>query len=117
MSKESVKKFYEALKGDNAMVEELQKQADTVKEKSPENAAALVVKFAAAKGYDFTAEDLKAFEAEAQEISADELAKVQASGGKGGVCIAIGLGWGGLHCTDKGDTVCYIIGLGFGTAF
>ncbi len=78
MSKETVKKFYEVLKNDKAMVEELQQQA-AVEEKTQENVAALVVRFAASKGYEFTIEDLKAFETEVQELGVDDLDKVNAA--------------------------------------
>lgn len=56
------------------MVEELQKLG------TPESSGALVVKFAAAKGYAFTVEDLKAFEAESKELSEEDLSKVNAAG-------------------------------------
>ncbi len=104
VSKETVKKFYEELKSNKAMVEELQKQADSVKEKSPENAAALVVKFAAARGYDFTAEDLRAFEAEIQELGSDDLDKVNAAWS---FCWLLGWGWG-----DTKRSMCRGLGAG-----
>ncbi len=104
MSRENVKKFYEALKSDKAIVKELQKQADAVEEKSPENAAALVVKFAADKGYEFTAEDLKTFEAEMQELGTDDLDKVNAAWS---FCWMVGFGWG-----DTIHSTCRLLGRG-----
>ncbi len=112
MSKETVKEFYEALKSDKAMVEELQKQAEAIGEKTPENVAALLIEFAAAKGYDFTAEELKAFETEAQELNKDELDKVNAASGNWAVCVFIGTGTGAY--AETGLTACYGIGVGLG---
>ena len=84
MSKENVGKFYEALKSDKAMVEELQKLGNADGNKTPESSLAQVVKFAAAKGYVFTLEDLKAFEAESKELSEEDLSKVNAAAGVSG---------------------------------
>ena len=80
MSKESVKKFYEALKTDKAMAEELKKQFEAEKPENQDCAAKLVVKLAAGKGYSFTAEDLKALETETKSLDKDELDKVNAAG-------------------------------------
>ena len=106
MNKENVNKFYEALKSDNAMAEELQKQGEAIAQKTAQSAAELVVKFAKEKGYEFSVEDLKAFETEAQELEKDDLDKINAATG---FCIYIGFGMG------KGKVAaCKVIGGGFG---
>ncbi len=79
MSKETAKEFYEALKSDKALVEELQKQISTIGDKNQESVAAVVVKFAADKGYDFTAGDLKELNSEVVELDKDELDNINAA--------------------------------------
>ncbi len=93
MSKESVRNFYEALKSDKAMAGELHRLADSSGQKTPESVAALLVKFAAAKGYEFTAEDLKTFESETRELGADDLNKVNAAGGPVKLDYCVGCPW------------------------
>ena len=83
MSKESVKKFYEALKNDKAMAEELKTQFAAGKPEPGECAAKLMVKLAAEKGYAFTVEDLKALETETKSLDKDELDKINAAGDEG----------------------------------
>lgn len=91
MSKENVKKFYEALKNDKAMAEELKKQFAAANQETEDGAAAMVVKLAAGKGYQFTTEELKALDAETKTLSQDELDKINAAGvGIGPTC------WGAL---------------------
>ena len=104
MNKENVNKFYEALKSDNAMAEELQKQGEAIAQKTAQSAAELVVKFAKEKGYEFSVEDLKAFETEAQELEKDDLDKINAATS---VCLVIGFGWG-----DTSRNKCRVIGGG-----
>ena len=62
------------------MLNELQKLGGTAEKKTPESSVAQVVKFASAKGYEFTVEDLRAFEGESQELSEEELNKINAAG-------------------------------------
>ena len=103
MHKENVRKFYEALKNDKTMVEELQKRGEAVVTPNAQSAAELVVKFAAEKGYEFSVEDLKAFEAEAQELGKDDLDKINAAES---LCLVIGFGWG-----DTRRNRCRVIGI------
>ena len=53
---------------------------------------------------DITADDLKEYETQAQELSAEELEEVNAGRS---FCIAIGLGWG-----DTNYSFCRVLGLG-----
>ena len=93
MGTETVKKFYEVLKNDKAMADELRKSADAVEQRTPESVAAFLVKFAAAKGYAFTTEDLKTFEAETRELRADDLNKINAAGGPVKLEYCVGCPW------------------------
>ena len=81
MSKETIKKFYEALKSDRSMAEALKKEFDAAKPETDERAAELVVKLAAGKGYVFTVADLKALNAETKQLGTDDLEKINAAGG------------------------------------
>lgn len=93
MSKENVRKFYEALKSDKAMAGELHKLADSVGAKPPDSVAAFLVKFAAAKGCEFTVEDLKTFESETRELGADDLNKINAAGDPVKLEFCVGCPW------------------------
>lgn len=86
---EDIKKFYETLKSNKTLAEEFKKQLDAAKPESEDRAAELVVKFAAAKGYSFTAEELKSLETETKALDKKELDKINAAGGLGN----------GLHCS------------------
>ena len=105
MSLENVEKFYEVLKTDAAMAASLKQQVEPLAQDLPK-AAGLIAEFACSKGYEFTKEELAAFENEAQELNAEELDQV--SGGfPNNVCILSGFG--------KGETPwskCKIIGGG-----
>ena len=114
MSKENVQKFYELLMNDKAAAEELKKIAAGKDIAEPEKAAAMVVEFAAGKGFDFTAKELAEFEQENQrELTPEELEKINAAGG--GYCLGIGVGWGEGY--GIGYTKCTIIGKGIGLAW
>ena len=76
----NVKKFYEALKSDQSMVDELKKQLEAVKPETEDRAAELVAKLAAEKGYAFSAEEFKAMEAETRSLDKEELDKINAAG-------------------------------------
>lgn len=109
MSRESVQKFYELLQRDAAVVEELKKAGEGVE--TAENAVAVVAAFAKEKGFEFTAEDLAAFEQESQkELSLEELDKI--NGGGWGACFIAGGGEG--DATGLGATNCSGFGWGFG---
>lgn len=114
MSKENVVKFYEALKADKNLAEEFKKAAASANLDSPEKAANLTVKFAAEKGYPFSADNLKAFESEARELSPEELNNVNAAGSidYGGGCVLLGIGMG--KGTGFGATACFVLGVGLG---
>ncbi len=112
MSKENVKAFYEALKADKAMAADLQKACEGITE--ADKAVEAVIAFGKAKGFDFTADDLKAFESEAQELNAKDLDKVNAADG-GGFCIGLGVGMG--TAVGAGATTCTLLGLGVGVSW
>ena len=114
MSKENVQKFYELLMNDKAVAEELKNIAAGKDIAEPEKAAALVVEFAAGKGFDFSAGELAQFEQENQrEISPEELDKINAAGG--GYCLGLGFGWNEGY--GIGYTQCTIIGKGIGVTW
>jgi hypothetical protein len=114
MSKENVQKFYELLMNDKAAAGELKKIAAGKDIAEPEKAAAMVVEFAAGKGFDFTAGELAQFEQEnQQELTPEELEKINAAGG--GYCLGGGVGWGEGY--GIGYTKCTIIGKGIGLAW
>ena len=114
MSKENVQKFYELLMNDKAVAEELKNIAAGKDIADPEKAAALVVEFAAEKGFDFTVGELAQFEIEnQQELTPEELEKINAAGG--GYCLGVGVGWGEGY--GIGYTKCTIIGKGIGLAW
>lgn len=104
MSTENVQKFYEAIKNDAALAGELQSATKEFNCEVEKKALDLVVEFAQKKGYSFTAEDMKAYETEAKELSEEELEGVNAGAS---VCLVIGLGWG-----DTDRNRCRVIGCG-----
>jgi hypothetical protein len=74
----------------------------------------MVVEFAAGKGFDFTAGELAQFEQEnQQELTPEELEKINAAGG--GYCLGLGVGWNEGY--GIGYTKCTIIGKGIGLAW
>ena len=114
MSKENVQKFYELLMNDKAVADELQNIAAGKDIAGQEEAATLIVEFAAVKGFDFTAGELAEFEQENQrELTPEELEKINAAGG--GYCLGVGVGWGEGY--GIGYTKCTIIGKGIGLAW
>ena len=114
MSKENVQKFYELLMNDTAVADELKNAAGGKDIADPEKAAAVVVDFAAGKGFDFTAAELAQFEQDNQrELTPEELEKITAAGG--GYCLGLGIGWNEGY--GIGYTKCTIIGKGIGVAW
>lgn len=112
MSKENVQNFYEFLQQNPATVEEMEKAAEG--SECPEKARAFVIEFAKGKGFEFTAEDLAAFEEESQkELSLEELEKINA--GAWGFCILLGIGWGDSE--GGGRNWCRVIGIGGGVGW
>ena len=93
---ENIKKFYEALSTDTAMRE----RAKTLSKNPASDEAeafAEIIEFAKAEGYDFTAEELKAFFSSGRttELSDEELENVAGGGCKdtsGCVCLVGGGG-------------------------
>ncbi|MDR2560748.1 MAG: Nif11-like leader peptide family RiPP precursor [Holophagales bacterium] len=109
---EKVKEFYKALSSDPAMRGRGKALLDKGKPADEAEATGAVIAFAKSEGYDFTAEELKAFAAAgAKELSDEELENV-AGGGCGGdtaFCTCI-MGGGG---TLNGITcACALAGLG-----
>lgn len=111
---ENAKKFYEALAKDEGM----RKRADALNEKyagkqpGEAEAAADIVAFAKAEGFDFTAEDLKAYvEQQSGPIADDELDAVVGGAYKSDSCLCI-LGGGGKD--QETGNVCACIAAGAG---
>ena len=114
MSKENVQKFYELLMNDKAVADELQNIAAGKDIAGQEEAATLIVEFAAGKGFDFTAGELAEFEQENQrELTPEELEKIDAAGG--GYCLGLGFGWSEGY--GIGYTKCSVIGKGIGVTW
>jgi hypothetical protein len=114
MGKENVQKFYELLMNDKAVADELQNIAAGKDIAGQEEAATLIVEFAAGKGFDFTAGELAEFEQENQrELTPEELEKINASGG--GYCLGLGFGWSEGY--GIGWTKCSVIGKGLGVTW
>lgn len=88
MSKENVKAFMEKLATDKGLQAKVNDQARA--------AEAIIVPVAKEAGFDFTAEEFKAYTTEASEkVSASELDSVAG----GGFCLfGIGHGYGGTAC-------------------
>jgi predicted ribosomally synthesized peptide with nif11-like leader len=114
MSRENAEKFYELLKNDPAIVEELKTSVGRGKEENMDEAIARVVRFAAEKGFEFTGEELAQFELENQELTPDELENINAAGA-GGACFMIGWGWNDAF--GAGITKCSIVGIGIGVTW
>lgn len=109
MSIENVKKFYDVLKGDREAAERFILAMESAKLNSMEEGFDFVAKFAAEKGYDFSAADLKAAEESARELSVEELDNVNAAGG---FCVFIGFGT--PSSAQETCHACNKIGAGFG---
>ncbi len=114
MSKENIRKFYELLKNNSAVADELKNSIDVCVGEDAEKTVAQIIGFAAEKGFDFTEKDLAEFELENQrELTPEELEKINAAGG--GYCLGVGIGWGEGY--GIGYTKCTIIGKGIGLAW
>ena len=112
MSKENILKFYELLKHDSAVVDDLQKAVAGAE--NSEKAACRLVEFAGSRGFDFTVDELAQLELEnRKELTPEELEKINAAGG--GYCLGVGVGWGEGY--GIGYTKCTIIGKGIGLAW
>lgn len=104
MNTTAVQKFYEALKADRTLAEELKGRSDELNREAARKAFEMMAEFARSKGYDITVDDLKVYETDTQELSADELDQVSAATS---VCLVIGFGWG-----DTDRNRCRVIGGG-----
>ena len=114
MSKENIQKFYELLMNDKVVADELKNIAASKGNADSENTVALIVDFAAEKGFTFTAGELAQFEQDNQkELTPDELEKINAAGG--GYCLGLGFGWNEGY--GIGYTKCTIIGKGIGVTW
>lgn len=110
MAKENVIKFYEQLKAEKASAEALKK---AVADASVEATLA----FARERGFEFTLDDVKAANADAlKELTPEQLDQVNAAGA-GALCVLVGFGWGGGSYSDYGQSVCYVVGVGFGPSW
>ena len=134
MSTASVKAFFEALNSNRDLVEKLaaadkafgEKHKSEEKNETTRLAAAeeIIIPVAKEAGFNFTINDLVAFEAanapnEDEEIDDGELAQVAGGTGDWGAGISycmsmIGMGVG-CQSGDNGTTVCAAIGIGSGT--
>jgi predicted ribosomally synthesized peptide with nif11-like leader len=111
MSKENVRKFYELLVNNLDVADELKNSVVVRGEAEAEKTVAQIIGFAAEKGFDFTGEDLAAFELEnQQELTPEELEKINAAGG--GYCLGLGFGWNEGY--GVGYTKCTAVGKGLG---
>ena len=123
MAKENIKAFFEAQSQDEAIQKAL-KEKELAYTGAKENREAVVkevlLPVAEEAGYAFTLDELKEFEKEAQaerELDEAELESV-AGGATWGVCIFVGVGWGGwevddgMGCRVLGVTVCIAVGAG-----
>ena len=114
MSKENVRKFYELLVNNLDVADELKNSVVVRGEAEAEKTVAQIIGFAAEKGFDFTVGELAQFEIEnQQELTPEELEKINAAGG--GYCLVVGVGWGEGY--GIGYTKCTIIGKGIGLAW
>ncbi|MDR2560747.1 MAG: Nif11-like leader peptide family natural product precursor [Holophagales bacterium] len=107
---EKVKEFYKALSSDEAMKERAKAMLDKGKPADEAEAAGAVIAFAKSEGYDFTAEELKAFaSAGARELSDEELENV--AGGCSGYakCFCFFAGGG-----SQDGVTCACVGVGIG---
>ena len=112
MSKENIQRFYELLKQDPAVVNDLKKAVEGAD--NTEKAACCLVEFAVSKGFDFTVGELAQFEIENQrELTPEELEKINAAGG--GYCLGLGFGWSEGY--GIGYTKCSVIGKGIGVTW
>ena len=112
MSKENIQKFYELLKQDPAVVNDLKKAVEGAD--NTEKAACCLVEFAGSKGFDFTVAELAQLELEnRKELTPEELEKINAAGG--GYCLGLGFGWNEGY--GIGYTKCTIIGKGIGVTW
>ena len=93
MSMDNVRKFYEELKSNKALCDEIKARSEHLGPEYAKKAFELAVEFGKEKGFDFTIEELVAFEKETQELSPEELEAVNA-GFDMNICVAIGFGWG-----------------------
>ena len=109
MSKENILKFYELLKHDPAVVDDLQKAV--AEAENSEKAACRLVEFAGSRGFDFTVGELAQLELEnRKELTPEELEKINAAGG--GYCLGLGFGWNEGY--GVGYTKCTAVGKGLG---
>ena len=112
MSKENIQKFYELLKQDPAVVNDLKKAVEGAD--NTEKAACCLVEFAGSKGFDFTVDELAQLELEnRKELTPEELEKINAAGG--GYCLGLGFGWSEGY--GIGYTKCTVIGKGIGVTW
>ena len=114
MAAENVKAFFEALSREESIQQALKEKElayTGAKEDWEAIVEAIAIPVAKAAGYDFTSDELKAFEKGMRvegELTENELEAV-AGGTTIGVCFLVGLG-GGDGCFIVGATVCAIIG-------
>jgi hypothetical protein len=112
---ENVKKFYEALAKDEAMKSRANALNAKYKGKKPSAAEVLAetAAFAKTEGYEFTADELKAYLSELSDESLENVAGGRAGGGETGFGTAE---FGGCGCVCAGFVQdCSCMGAGFGT--
>jgi len=97
MSTENIKKFYDELKTNKGMMEEMQNFLKAEKAETAEQCKAAIVEFASRNNLTFTLDELNAFEKETEQLSEEELDLVSAAG----VCIITG-GDGKKKCSFIG---------------
>ena len=107
----NVKKFYEAIKTDEALRGRAQALDEKYKGETPDEAAvkADLIAFAKAEGYDFTADELDAYSKAPKHVDDDELEAVAGGANFLNDCFCIA-GGGGKH---EGVTcACPMVGFG-----
>ena len=116
MPAENVKAFFEALSKDGVLQKALREKElayTGAKENREAVVAEVLIPVANEAGYDFTLEDLKAFEKSMQvegELAEDELEAVAGGGMNWGLCLLGGIGGGGESCFVIGFTICVVAG-------
>ena len=116
MVTENIKAFFEALSKDEALQQALREKELSytgMKEDREAIVAEILIPVAKAAGYDFTLEDVKAFEKGMRvegELSENELEAVAGGVEDWGICVLAGFGWGTM-CAVIGVTICVIAGI------
>ena len=110
--------IYDRLTIDQTFAEELKKFVEAKNIATPDDEVEALLEFAKVQGYNVTLDNLKEFaEKQFQALTEEELESINAAGA-GGLCIAVGVGWGKAYGAENGPiTHCYVIGTGGGVTW